>query len=103
MDTDSLVQFMRQLPLFAAYADDDVIALAHAAQIRALKAGQRVFSQGDAAETFYLVHEALVFFRQPLDSVHMSLPFHLCAIKMDKPLLPKAQPCHNAYQKAEDN
>ena len=60
MDTDRLVQFMRKLPLFSAYADDDVNALADAAQIQSLKAGQLVFSQGDAAETFYLVHAGRV-------------------------------------------
>jgi len=55
MDTEGLLQFIRQNPLFSIYSDEELTDLLDAAELKSVSAGQLVFDQGDPGDTFYIV------------------------------------------------
>jgi ATP-binding cassette subfamily B protein len=55
MDDKALQAFLRTLPLFAIYTDEELGELASLAKLQPVKAGEVVFQQGAAGDRFYIV------------------------------------------------
>ncbi|MBN1292800.1 MAG: peptidase domain-containing ABC transporter [Candidatus Latescibacteria bacterium] len=60
MDINSLLQFIRQNPLFSIYSDEEMSSLLETAELESVSAGQLVFEQGDVGDTFYIVYSGKI-------------------------------------------
>lgn len=55
MDTESLMDMIRQSPLFLAHDPQDISSLLKETEINSVSAGKLIFDQGDPGNDFYLV------------------------------------------------
>jgi len=60
MDTQALLEFVKQIPLFSGHTDEDLTGLLERAELRSVGAGELVFDQGDPGNEFYIVHSGRV-------------------------------------------
>lgn len=60
MDIADLQSFVRKNSLFAILGDEEVLKLTAKAQLKSYRAGEVVFNQGDAGESFYIVYSGKV-------------------------------------------
>ncbi|MBN1849781.1 MAG: peptidase domain-containing ABC transporter [Deltaproteobacteria bacterium] len=60
MDIRDLSNFIRKIPLFAIYSDDDLAELMLTAELKSVKAGELIFEQGETGETFYIVYSGKI-------------------------------------------
>jgi ATP-binding cassette subfamily B protein len=60
MEIKELLVFVRKLPLFSIYSDEDLSALIEAVQLKSLSAGELVFEQDDPGQTFYIVYSGKI-------------------------------------------
>lgn len=60
MDIQDLSRFIRKLPLFSIYTDEDLAGLMEAAELRSASAGEVIFEQGEPGEKFYIVYSGKV-------------------------------------------
>ena len=60
MDLQDLFSFIRALPLFAIYEDEELTNLLEGAQLRSVSAGELIFEQGAVGDTFYIVYSGKV-------------------------------------------
>jgi len=60
MDTTDLSAFVRRIPLFSIYRDEELAELIKLAQLRSVRAGELVFDQGDQGDSFYVVYSGRI-------------------------------------------
>lgn len=60
MDIRDLSKFIRKIPLFAIYSDEELTELMESAELKSVKAGEFIFEQGDVGETFYIVYSGKI-------------------------------------------
>jgi len=60
MDIKDLFEFIRTIPLFSIYEDKALIELMQRAKLRSVSAGELVFDQGDAGDSFYIVYSGKI-------------------------------------------
>ena len=60
MDNRNIAEFIRALPLFSVFADEDLALLTKDAQLRSLRPGEIVFNQGDPGDSFYIVYSGKI-------------------------------------------
>ncbi len=56
MDEKSLSEFLRKVPLFSIYTDEELVELAKAVKLESISAGETVFQQGEPGDRFYVVY-----------------------------------------------
>jgi SulP family sulfate permease len=65
---------LREMPLFAGYSEDALAALERSVEIRAIKAGKRVFKAGTEGAELFLIRRGLVKVTLP---IHKKESYHL--------------------------
>ena len=60
MDIKDLSKFIRRIPLFAIYSDDELAELMQSAELKSVRAGELIFEQGESDETFYIVYSGKI-------------------------------------------
>jgi len=60
MDTKDLFAFIRKIPLFSIYEDEELAELMQRAELRSVSAGELVFDQGDTGDSFYIVYSGKI-------------------------------------------
>ena len=60
MDIRDLSQFIRKIPLFSIYTDEDLEGLMEGAELRSVSAGEVIFEQDEPGDKFYLVYSGKV-------------------------------------------
>ena len=50
MDIKDLSKFIRRIPLFAIYSDDELAELMQSAELKSVRAGELIFEQGESDE-----------------------------------------------------
>ena len=60
MAIKELLSFMREIPLFSIYEDQELTDLLQDVELKSLKAGEVVFEQGDEGESFYIVYSGRI-------------------------------------------
>jgi ATP-binding cassette, subfamily B, bacterial HlyB/CyaB len=57
---ESLLGFIRQIPLFKMHSDQELAELLKAVELRRLHSGQLVFDEGDSGDFFYIVYSGRI-------------------------------------------
>jgi ATP-binding cassette subfamily B protein len=60
MNINNIRAFLRELPIFAIYQDDELTLLLEASILISVNAGQVVFEQGDHGDSFYVVYSGRI-------------------------------------------
>ena len=60
MDAQSLLGFLRKIPLFSVYGDEELLGLLETAEMESVGAGQVIFEQGTEGRNFYVVYNGRV-------------------------------------------
>ena len=60
MAIKELLSFMREIPLFSIYEDQELTDLLQDVELKSLKAGEVVFEQGDEGDSFYIVYSGRI-------------------------------------------
>ena len=55
MVTKNLFEFIRSISLLSFFEDEELASLMEGAELRSVNAGELVFDQGDAGDSFYIV------------------------------------------------
>jgi len=56
MDTQDLSAFVRKLPLFSIFTDEELAGLTSSAELVSVSPGELIFDQGNPGDKFYLVY-----------------------------------------------
>ena len=60
MDEKALSKFIREIPLFSIYTDEELTGLMKAAELKSISAGEVIFHQGDPGDGFYIVYSGKI-------------------------------------------
>ncbi|MBW2093019.1 MAG: cyclic nucleotide-binding domain-containing protein, partial [Deltaproteobacteria bacterium] len=60
MDVKDLSEFIRKIPLFSIYTDEELDDLMKAAELKSVGAGEVLFEQGDPGDKFYIVYSGKI-------------------------------------------
>lgn len=60
MENFDLQRFLRNIPLFSAFTDEDLASLLELSETKSVRAGEVIFRQGDAGDLFYIVYSGRV-------------------------------------------
>jgi subfamily B ATP-binding cassette protein HlyB/CyaB len=60
MDDKTLSKFIREIPFFSIYTDEELTGLMKAAELKSVSAGEVIFHQGDPGEQFYIVYSGKI-------------------------------------------
>ncbi len=60
MNAQSLLGFLREIPLFSVYGDEELLGLLESAEMESVGAGQVIFGQGEEGQKFYVVYNGRV-------------------------------------------
>lgn len=60
METEQLVDFLKQNPLLSVYSDNELNDLIRAAHLETVSAGKLIFDEGEPGNTFYLVYSGRI-------------------------------------------
>jgi len=56
MDEKTLSEFLRKVPLFSIYTDEELVGLVRVAELKSFLTGETIFQQGDPGDRFYVVY-----------------------------------------------
>ena len=60
METKDLITFVRKIPLFAIYTDEELLKLMNVAELKSFDAGELIFEQGTSAKRFYIIYSGKI-------------------------------------------
>jgi len=60
MDAQSLLGFLRKLPIFSIYSDEELEGLLSVTELEPIDAGKHVFDEGDPGDKFYVVYNGKI-------------------------------------------
>ena len=88
----SLLEFIRQNPLFSIYSEDELTDLLKTAELKSVSAGELIFDRGDPGDMFYIVYSGRIrillsvtmclFPRLPLLCLCFWRPIPLCRCRV---------------------
>jgi ATP-binding cassette subfamily B protein len=60
LETADIRKFIRKLPFFSIYNDEDIAGLIDSAELRSVSAGELVFDQGDTGDEYFIVYSGKI-------------------------------------------
>jgi ATP-binding cassette subfamily B protein len=60
LETADIRKFIRKLPLFSIYGDEDIAGLIDSVELRSVSAGELVFDQGDPGNEYFIVYSGKI-------------------------------------------
>jgi ATP-binding cassette subfamily B protein len=60
MDEKSLSEFIRKVPLFSIYTDEELSGLTKSAELKSINAGEVIFNQSDPGDKFFVVYSGKI-------------------------------------------
>ena len=103
MDEKSLVEFIREVPIFSIFTDEELTGLVKVVDMRSVKAGEPIFNQGDPGDRFYLVYSGKIRILKMKDGKEVNLGVRTQGDHLGESALVTGQPRNSSARAAEES